>query len=159
MPYQKGNGAQALIGNFKYKHFTQIGKHIGKTLGKELTKINESFDAVVPIPLHKKKLNSRGFNQSELLGSPLAKELNIPLFSHSLIRNTNSKTQTRKSRIDRWQNVHQIFEVNHSYALKGKHILLVDDILTTGATLEAAAKQLLQSGVRKISIAVAAVAE
>ncbi len=115
------------------------------------------MDTVVPVPLHKSKLRLRGFNQSELVAKGLANGLGCTLDSHTVHRVKKTPTQTRKNRMERWQNVAQIFEATTNQ-LAGKHVLLVDDVITTGATLESCGQALLQAGVSKLSIACLAIA-
>ena len=108
--------------------------------------------------MHKSKLKKRGYNQSEWIGKGLSEALQIPLDTNSFIRSVATETQTRKSRFERWKNVENIFSVTNKEALKGKHVLLVDDVVTTGSTLEACANVLLQLEHTKVSIATLAVA-
>jgi ComF family protein len=113
---------------------------------------------VVPVPLHRKKQKKRGFNQSECIASGISEAIGKPLDTSSIIRSVHSSTQTRKSRYDRWLNVEGIFRVINPIILAGKHILLVDDVVTTGATLEACATAILKVEGTKVSVAVLAVA-
>lgn len=117
-----------------------------------------NIDLVVPVPLHKKKQRKRGFNQSECIARGIAEAMEKPIHSASVIRAIHTGTQTRKSRYERWLNVESIFRVTEPDILVGKHILLVDDVLTTGATLEACAAAILEVEGTKVSIAALAVA-
>jgi ComF family protein len=112
----------------------------------------------VPVPLHPRKLARRGYNQAEAFGSGLAEALGCPNRPHALRRLADTDSQTRKSRAERWQNVKSVFEVTDPRAVVGRHVLLVDDVLTTGATLEACGMALLEAGARSISIATVAAA-
>ena len=114
-------------------------------------------DVILPIPLHEEKLKQRGYNQSELIARGMANILGKPVETNSVRRVTRSATQTRKSRAERWQNVEGIF-VSEADAFEGKSVLLVDDVITTGATMEACAREVLKAGARSISFAVLAIA-
>jgi len=117
-------------------------------MGNEIKSENRfaQLDAIVPVPLHPKKMQQRGYNQSELLAQGLAKQLNVPLHSHWLQRRIYTTSQTRKGRYERWENVSEAFICANMAELLGSTLLLVDDVLTTGATLEACAKPLRQAG-------------
>ncbi|MDX5348118.1 MAG: ComF family protein, partial [Hymenobacteraceae bacterium] len=117
-----------------------------------------AFDVVIPVPLHKSKLRKRGYNQSEYYAKGLANALDIELNSSCIKRTSNSSTQTSKNRLERWENVDKIFTVTDATAVKGKRVLLVDDVITTGATLEACATALIEAGCAEISIGAIAAA-
>ena len=114
------------------------------------------IDIIIPIPLHGDKLKMRGYNQSELIANGIAKVLKRPIDITSVRRIEKSETQTRKSREQRWENVSGIFECDT--LVKNKNILLVDDVITTGATMEACAKVVMDAGARSISFAALATA-
>jgi len=144
---------------FKYKNQRQIGISIGFLYGNELKNAPcyETTDVIVPVPLHPKKQKIRGYNQSEMFADGLAKAMNIPVNTRILMRSFFSETQTRKSRFARWENVKAIFDVENE-ELAGKHILLVDDVITTGATIEACVNSLKKIPGAKISVAAIAFA-
>lgn len=152
--FTKGGNVQHLIHQFKYKGFKEIGYYIGQQYGKELikSKLFSDVEYIIPIPLHPSKEAIRGYNQSEWFASGLASSMNAILDITSLIRVYNSETQTHKTRFDRWENVKEIFSLNHHEHLIGKHILLADDVITTGSTLEAAGNVLLKIPGIRISI-------
>jgi ComF family protein len=157
--YDKQSKYGHLLHEFKYKGYREIGIYLGELLGSRLN--NSSFndiDLIVPVPLHFSKLRSRGFNQSEVFGQGLSKSLNKPVLGKALKRNVFTSTQTRKGRFDRWKNVEGIFQVSDPDLLKHKHILLIDDVVTTGATLEAAGSAILNIEGTKLSIATLAYA-
>lgn len=153
--YQKGSKYQQLIHELKYKGFREIGVELGKKFGAELIQNNYfgDVDCLVPVPLHPKKEKKRGYNQSLAIAEGLAQMLQKEVCTDVLIRNYYSETQTRKGRFERWQNVNELFGVKNSEKLANKHVLLVDDIVTTGSTLEACANVLLQLPNVKVSIA------
>ncbi|MGB1284771.1 MAG: ComF family protein, partial [Polaribacter sp.] len=103
-----------------------------------------NIDLIVPIPLHPKKMKSRGYNQCHSFTLKLSEEINKPVDLENVIRKVDTISQTGKNRIKRWENVSQIFEVTNKSLFKGKHILIVDDVITTGATIEALAVKILE---------------
>lgn len=158
--FNKGNKVQNLLHNFKYKGQSELGTHIGKMFGNDLAQslFYKTVDLIVPIPLHPAKLKRRGYNQSDFLAKGLAESLDIGWDNEVLKRTVATSSQTQKSRFDRWKNVDSIFELNNSEAQANKHILLVDDVVTTGSTLESAANELLKIPGAKVSIATIAFA-
>jgi len=157
--FNKGSKYQGMMHKFKYHNCKEIGFVLGKYLG---TSIKDScfskIDVIIPVPLHKSKFRKRGYNQSEWIGMGMSESLQKPIDSNTLIRKVATETQTRKSRFERWKNVDNIFEISDQERLKGKHILLVDDVVTTGSTLEACANAILEVEGAKVSIATLAVA-
>lgn len=152
--YRKEGKVQNLIHHYKYKGKREIGPFLGRLYGGYLRNASsfQGIDLIIPVPLHPKKLRKRGYNQSELFGKGLAEAMVIPLEPQHLYRTVASNTQTKKSRYRRWENVENIFAVNKPDDLRGKHILLVDDVVTTGSTLEACAQTLLQIEGVKVSV-------
>ncbi len=159
--FRKESNVQHLLHKFKYKNSPEIGVKIGQLYGAELKNSGcEIPDVIIPIPLHPKKEIIRGYNQSERFAEGLSQSLNIPVDTKNFIRNTFTETQTKKSRFDRWNNVKDIFICVDPEIFKGKHILLVDDVITTGSTIESSVQKLLsyEDANMKISIASMAVA-
>jgi len=157
--YSKGSKYQHILHELKYKGKKEIGFEIGKIFGKEI--MNSEFsdvDLIVPIPLHPSRERKRGYNQAEWIAMGLAEAMGKPLENKSILRITSSSTQTKKGRYDRWTNVEGIFRTRLPEKLVNKHILLVDDVVTTGATLEACATAILSIPETKVSIATLAVA-
>jgi ComF family protein len=153
--FNKGNKVQLLVHQLKYNGRKDIGVFLGMLYGQTL-KYAPSFnsaDVIVPVPLHKKKYMKRGYNQSEQFGVGLGSVMSIPLNRHLLVRTKATETQTRKSRFSRYQNVREIFLVNQPENWRGKHLLLVDDVITTGATMESCIEALRVIPEVKISIA------
>ena len=159
--YKKGSKYQQLIHYIKYKGLKELGMEVGQRFAYSLleSEIFKNIDVIVPIPLHPRKQKKRGFNQSELIAYGMAEVMQKPLLSDNLYREKFTSTQTRKNRYDRWQNVEDIFNVKLPYKFAGKHILLIDDVITTGSTLEAGAHQLLKLEKTKVSIATLAFAD
>ncbi len=150
----KAGKVQHLIHQLKYKGKKEIGIFIGELYGKELLKSEffQNIDVIIPVPLHPKKEKKRGYNQSEMFGIGLSTSMQIPLDKTTLIRTYASETQTKKSRFKRWENVNEIFDLQNADLLENKHTLLIDDVITTGATIEACANMLKKIKDVKISI-------
>ena len=158
--FEKKGIVQRLLHNLKYKGQEDIGLFLGKWLGYELSQISsyQNIDVVIPVPLHKKKLRKRGYNQVSKFGIEIAKALNAEYIDSILIKTTHTKTQVFKKRIARWNSNNEIFTANNLELIKGKHILLVDDIITTGSTIEACVNVLNKAQNVKISVASMAIA-
>lgn len=156
--FNKGNMVQHLIHHLKYKERKDVGVWLGSHYGTYLksSPLFRSAEAIIPVPLHRKKQLTRGYNQSEQFGMGLAKSMKLPLEVQTLCRNSVSETQTRKRRYKRWENVSGIFEVRNPEKLAGRHLLLVDDVITTGATLEACVQTL--SSIPDVRISIATIA-
>lgn len=158
--FAKGGKVQHIIHNLKYKGHKELGETLGKIYGEEVKDKEEfkSADLIVPVPLHKKKQMSRGYNQSEYFAAGLSASLDQPLYL-TLRRNTDTKTQTKKSRFERWENVETVFSVQDPEMIYGKHVLLVDDVITTGSTLESCGNTLLSAGASRVTLAAIAYAK
>ena len=157
--FEKGSKYQKLIHKMKYKGQKEIGFELGKMFGEDLNSTTfQSIDKIIPVPLHPRKLKKRGFNQAELIARGLAESMNKPVEVKSLNRVVANPTQTRKTRIERWENVSGIFKVHDPESIENKHVLLVDDVLTTGSTLEACANAFTGIPGTIVSIAVLAYA-
>ncbi|TKC13089.1 ComF family protein [Pedobacter polaris] len=159
--FRKGTKVQNLMHSLKYKSQTQVGVKLGFLLGEKLKLSNhyDGIDLVIPVPLHPKKERLRGYNQSEYIAKGIAEALQIPMRIDQLLRNKSTDSQTKKSRYNRYENMQSVFNVRDKEELENLHILLVDDVITTGATLEACGNTLLNSGIKKLSIAAIAFAE
>ena len=156
---QKGK-IQELMHSLKYGNRPEVGHSLGLWLGRELASCDlyQGIDLVVPVPLHPKKLKIRGYNQCDSIAEGLAEGLGCESALHALVRQRHNATQTRKSRFARWQNTDALFAVHQAEAVKNKSVLLVDDVVTTGSTLEACAHALLRVEGAKVSIATLACA-
>jgi len=158
--YTKGSTLQRLIQQIKYKGAKELAFELGKEIGYSLlnTDINNNIELIVPVPLHKIREKRRGYNQSLWLAKGIAEVLKKTCEPDVLKRAFYTSTQTRKSREQRWENVKDAFYVTKKELIINKHVLLVDDVLTTGATLEACVIKLLDFSNVKVSIATLAYA-
>jgi len=158
--FQKGSSFQKLLHILKYKGNKEIGEILGKYAAIDLLDSPDftSIDFIIPVPLHPKKYKLRGYNQSEWISKGISEILNKPLDTTTLLRVRENPTQTKKTVFERFENTEGIFELSNTTLLAGKHVLLVDDVLTTGSTLEACARALLETQGIKISIFTLAVA-
>ena len=152
---------QHLLHQLKYQGQQDVGRVLGRWYGAELADFGLAieFDLIVPVPLHPRKLAKRGYNQSDSFADGLAQSMNVPWSATVLRRTEHTASQTRKNRTERWQNVAEVFEVAQGADVLNKRVLIVDDVLTTGATLEACAAALLAAGCSQVSIATIACAE
>ena len=143
-----------LIYALKYKGQYRLGKLLGIELAKALINkgISAKIDAIVPVPIHKSKRRKRGYNQSFYIAKGVAEVLKVPL-REIVIKTTKGNTQTNKKRYDRWLNVSGSFDLVESNIGKNNHILIVDDVITTGATMESCAQAISKMGIKKISVA------
>ena len=159
--FNKGGKVQSLMHHFKYKGMQQIGNLLGNMAGTQLMEnhIFNTADLIIPVPLHKSRLKERGYNQSTCFANGLAQKLNAVVEDDNLQRAIATATQTHKSRFARFVNMQEVFMVKHPERLVNKHVLLVDDIVTTGSTLEACGIELLKIPGLKLSIATIAYAQ
>jgi len=153
--FNKGSQFQKLIHKLKYNKQPEIGVELGKHFGNVLMDSDyyRQIDAIIPVPIHPKKKKIRGYNQSEMIAKGLAESMEKDLLNEILIRKVHSESQTKKDKIERWLNVENVFELNSTENLENKHILLVDDVVTTGATLESCTQCLQKTEGIRISIA------
>jgi len=152
--FDKGSKYRHMLHELKYKGKREVGVFLGKLMGARLLETEmKTIDFIIPIPLHPLKLKKRGFNQSEEIAKGVAMAMKKPIVSNSLKRIRHSSSQTYKGRFDRWKNTEGIFDVENAELLMNKHILLIDDIVTTGATLEAAGSSILKIEGTRLSIA------
>ena len=156
--YNKGSRIRNLIHNMKYKGIKEIGIVLGRIYGSSLvnSSFTENIDLIVPVPLHSSKKRSRGFNQSELIADGLSEVTGLRVNNTAVVRSVASSTQTKRSRYDRWVNVEGIFKVADPSSIAGRHILLVDDVITTGSTIESCVNEVLK--VEGVRVSVAAIA-
>ncbi|HLT53087.1 MAG TPA: phosphoribosyltransferase family protein [Flavobacteriaceae bacterium] len=157
--FQKKGLVQQLLHNLKYKGHEDVSKFLGAWLGEDLKSLPEyrSIDVVIPVPLHPKKLRKRSYNQVAQFGKEIACSLNAEYLDNVLIKTTNTSSQVYKNRFSRWTNPKEQFVLQNSQLIEDKHILLVDDIITTGATMEACIEVLNSEKNHKISLAAMAI--
>ncbi|GHT39599.1 amidophosphoribosyltransferase [Bacteroidia bacterium] len=158
--YNKDGLGQKTVAEIKYRGNIQLGQWIGAHLTEDLLQSGffDDVDFIIPVPLHKKKLRKRGFNQSEVIAQGISGITGIPVEKHTLYRCQANVSQTKKGVYERWKNTQGIFDVKDIELFENKHLLLVDDVLTTGSTLEACAQALLKCRNVKISILTLAIA-
>ena len=154
MYYHKNSPYNNLIHRLKYKNRPDTGDRLAFLAAKEIAESGffDDIDALVPLPLSKRKMRQRGYNQCDYIAKGLSRATGIPVIKNAVKRLKSNETQTHKSRDERWQNVEGIFALSDATLIEGKHILLIDDILTTGATLASCAKSIQEGCQCKISI-------
>lgn len=158
--FNKGGIVQHLIHELKYKGNKEAGICLGKLMGSRLSSSGrfDDIDYLVPLPLFADREYKRGYNQAELICTGMSETMHVPLLSKNVLRVHATETQTKKHRTERWENVSESFRSSDPVVLQNKHILLVDDVITTGATLEACAQAIAKNGNVRISIAALALA-
>lgn len=153
--FNKGGIVQKLIHGIKYKGQKDVAKEIAGWYGYQLkseTTLMKEIDLLLGVPLHKSRFQQRGYNQADSIAEGLSEALNIPMRTDVLIRNRFKESQTRKNRLERWENVKTVFAVQNEQEILNKHVVIVDDVLTTGATIEACAIELLRAGCKSVSV-------
>jgi ComF family protein len=157
--FTKESLMQHLMHQFKYKGNKELGLQLGKMMGDQLQRSGLfNADALIPLPLFPVKEKKRGYNQATLLCKGIAESMKIPVLDKVIIRPQHTDTQTKKGRIERWKNMEGKFVLADPDAIRNKHVLLIDDVVTTGATLEACGNELLMAGNVKLSIATLCIA-
>lgn len=153
--FTKQSVMQRLMHELKYKGNKEAGWYLGRLMGQQLHASNRfrQIDALIPLPLFPTKEHQRGYNQATLLCEGISRETGKPVLKNAVARTQHTESQTKKTRVERWQNMEGRFEVHDAGAIQGKHLLLVDDVVTTGATLEACGQELLQAPDVRLSIA------
>jgi len=156
--YKKGIG-QRLLQQIKYGNKPELAVSIGFWLGEKIKNTSQAIDMIIPVPLHRKKLRKRGYNQSDYFAQGISEATGVLWSSKVLMRTINNPSQTNRSRIERINNVEGIFKVKDPEAISSKKILLVDDVITTGATLNACSTALIIAGAQSTGIAAIAMAK
>lgn len=159
--FRKGNRVQNILHRLKYKNQPELGVELGKMIGEKLL-LNPAYsqiDCIVPVPLHRKRESRRGYNQSFLIAKGISDIMGLPTARQNLQRMVATESQTSKGRFSRHENMVGVFQLTNPSEVAGRHVLLVDDVITTGATLEACANELSKHGVAAISIAAVAFAD
>lgn len=157
--FRKKGMVQELIHNLKYRGHREISTYLGDWYGELLADTSQfgTIQAVIPVPLHPKKLRSRGFNQVEGFGKAIANKLQIEYLDDVLVKKSTTRSQTLKNRLARWGQIEETFMIENTQKAENKHLLLVDDLITTGATLEACTHKLQKINGVKISMATMAI--
>jgi ComF family protein len=158
--FDKGETLQHLLHQLKYRGNSKIGVVLGRQVALELQHAPEfsHADVIIPVPLHPKKLLMRGYNQSEVIAKGISENWNIPVQPALLIRTKHTQTQTHKSRFQRFENVKDVFHLQDKQSYAGKHILIIDDVITTGSTILSCAQAFAEVPHCKISVASVAAA-
>lgn len=154
LKFVKGGKVQRLMHELKYKGNQEVGEMLGRWYGAELREsgLGDAFDLIIPVPLHQKRLLIRGYNQSDCFAKGLSESLNIEWRNDVLIRVKETSSQVNKSRLERYENMDKVFMVKNSVILENRSIVVVDDTLTTGATLESCVLSLQEFDIKDISI-------
>jgi len=154
LSFRRGNQAQKLLHELKYRGRQDIGEFLGGLFGADLAKDGFTTpDVIIPLPLHPAKQALRGYNQCHSISRGIRRYLGGELLLNGVRRKVHNQTQTSKTRFERWMNVEQIFEVAEPGKIIARHVLIIDDVVTTGSTLEACGRKLLESGARSLSLA------
>ena len=157
--FTKESLMQHLMHQLKYKRNKELGLQLGRIMGDQIKRSGRfEADALVPLPLFPAKEKRRGYNQATVLCEGMAETMSIPVLDKVIIRPQHTETQTKKGRIERWKNMEGKFILSDPEAIRNKHLLLVDDVVTTGATLEACGNELLQAEAVRLSVATLCVA-
>jgi ComF family protein len=158
--FNRAGRVQRLLHALKYRGVQEIGETLGTWYGHNLREAgySETFDIIVTVPLHARRQRQRGYNQNDTFARGLAEALDLPWSGKALKRTQYTSSQTHKTRPERWANVEHVFQVNKPEIIQAKRVLLIDDVITTGATLEACAVSLLKAGCQKVSVCTIAAA-
>ena len=158
--FHRKSPIQRALHQLKYQNQPQVGIQIGREFGRKLRQspLFQTLEGIVPVPLHARKERTRGYNQSAMLAQGMGEVMGLPVLTGALVRPLFTATQTRKKRMERFENVGDVFAIQHPERLRGKHLLLVDDVLTTGATLETCGQLLLALPDTRLSMATIAIA-
>ncbi len=161
LSFSKKSLVQRILHSIKYKGQEEFGEFMGRMHAHQLS-YSDKFNIVdlcIPVPLHPEKIKKRGYNQSECIARGIVEVLKIPLEKNALQRSKHTETQTRKSRFSRFENMREVFFVSNKTSIENKHVLLVDDVITTGSTIESCVMVLLENGASSVSVACIAFAK
>lgn len=150
--FKKNGMAQTLMHEIKYNGNQELAVYLGELLAQKISDEKLLFDIVIPVPLHKNKLKKRGFNQSAKIAEGFSKISCVPIEFNGITRIVNTETQTKKKRFERWENTEGKFHVSEPHLFENKRVVLIDDVITTGATIEACCNELIKAGATEISI-------
>jgi ComF family protein len=152
--YNRGSRIRKLIHLLKYKGKKEIGISLGRLYGSRLAESDflEGIDFMLTVPLHPSRLRKRGYNQSDYIARGLSEMTHVPVISNVLVRSVSTSSQTKRGRYERWENVSGLFAVKNPEKITGKHLLLVDDVITTGSTMEACVNALHEAAEVTVSV-------
>jgi ComF family protein len=155
LKFSKNGRVQRLLHELKYKHHPEIGIVFGRICAERLVEsgFHNGIDIIIPVPLHSSRKRKRGYNQSAKFAAGISEGLNIPYSDELLVRKLKTDTQTLKTKLNRWENMKGVFGLKTATGVKGSRVLLVDDVVTTGSTLEACSEILFEGGCAEISVA------
>ena len=153
--FTKDSMLEKLVYQLKYQGNKEIGFYLGKMMGEMLQNSErfQSVDAIIPLPLNKRREKKRGYNQATAIANGINAVWNKPVLDKAVVRKIYTETQTKKDRLSRWENMKNVFSIAKPELLCGKHLLLVDDVITTGASLEACGAEMLKADSVTLSIA------
>lgn len=154
--FSKNGRVQHLLHQLKYRNHPEIGVTLGRFYGEKMrneSEVRSDVDLIIPIPLHPARKRKRGYNQSAKFAEGLSERLEIPFTDDLLERRIKTETQTRKTKLNRWENISGVFGLKVPESIRGKKVLLVDDVITTGSTLEACSQVLIDQGCQELNIA------
>jgi len=157
--FNKKSGVQKLMHHIKYKNLPEAGEMAGRWFGESIRAVNPAIDLIIPVPLHPAKKRKRGYNQADYIAKGIAEVLEIEWSPDAMVKSINTSTQTKKGRKERFENAKNIYEVKRPEKVVDKKILVIDDVITTGATIGQCAQLLLESGCVSVSVAALAAAE
>ena len=152
--YNHGGTAQTLLHRIKYQNRPDLGTFLGELYGKDLLAdhLDVDLDVIIPVPMHRQKRKQRGYNQAENIAEGISNVLDIPTSFNAVIKSVNTDSQTDRSKMDRWQNVQNAFRVLSPLQLYRKKVLIVDDVITTGATVSELCDELINCDVEEITV-------
>jgi len=161
LKFRKTGVVQKLLHQLKYNNCPEVGVRLGRIFGHliKASAFDQEFDLIIPMPLHRSRQRHRGYNQSSMFADGLAQVLSVPWFENIVSRQVNTVTQTKKTKVERWENVRTAFRIHEPDAVRDQRILLVDDVITTGASIEACGQLMLDHGCKELSIACIAEAQ
>lgn len=153
--YSKNSLVQRLLAALKYKNDKACGRFLGNLLANQILESDwiTEIDMLIPLPLSKQRQFQRGYNQSVLLAERVSEKFDIPVSKHAVIRTVNTETQTHKNREERWNSMQNIFRITDRRSLQNKHVLVIDDVITTGATAEVLCSEILRVPGVQVSVA------
>lgn len=149
----KGGNVQKILHTLKYRNFPELGIMLGGWFGYALKEAGYTFDIIIPVPLHRTRLRQRGYNQSDKIAEGMAEVMETPWADDIIVRTQKTITQTGKDRIERFENVSNIFSLEKPDAIKRKRVLVIDDVVTTGSTLEACIIAISGGNCESVSVA------